>query len=63
MNINGQPFVVTVYRTTGNTLQRYNFDALEDAIVSARKWEKTRYTHKVELSVILETWQALSDGR
>lgn len=52
-------YVITVYRTTGNQMQRYNAEFIQDALVIVNQHKSARFVHKVELSIILETWTAL----
>lgn len=48
-----QTFVVTVFRTEGTTMQRYNAANIIDAIRIMNDTAKTRFARKVELSVII----------
>lgn len=49
-------YVITVYRTTGNQVQRFNADSLAKALQVYQLRCGERFVHKVEMSVILETW-------
>lgn len=50
-------FILTVYREKGTDIQHHNYTDMLEACRKAAQLKGERWVRKVELSVIIHTWQ------
>lgn len=56
-------YVITVYRTQGNAIQNFNASSLPIALAKFIAFKNERFVRKIELSVLLETWEGPNNPR